>query len=213
MMRRRVFSHRSHRAAMTLVELLLAVAGIAIIGAALTAMLVATTYATTDRLDVRAVVVKQKVLAARITAAIRGSRMVLAQGSEYLVLWMEDIDKPRVGHNDVLIKVNRTAICGTDIYIFKWDDWAQATIPVPMAVGHEFSGEIVDGTVWGRGSDDCKSLTTSGTMALFLLKRTSPLESSSCLVRSRSMFSSSVARAASSSLPIRSSLRPRSQPR
>jgi threonine 3-dehydrogenase len=59
-------------------------------------------------------------------------------------IWMEDIAKPEVGHNDVLIKVRRTAICGTDIHIFKWDDWAKATIPVPMAVGHEFSGEIVD---------------------------------------------------------------------
>jgi threonine 3-dehydrogenase len=59
-------------------------------------------------------------------------------------IWMENIKKPKVGHNDVLIKVNRTAICGTDIHIFKWDDWAQATIPVPMAVGHEFSGQIVD---------------------------------------------------------------------
>jgi threonine 3-dehydrogenase len=59
-------------------------------------------------------------------------------------IWMEDIEKPRVGHNDVLIKVKRSAICGTDIHIFKWDEWAQATIPVPMAVGHEFSGEIVD---------------------------------------------------------------------
>jgi threonine 3-dehydrogenase len=59
-------------------------------------------------------------------------------------IWMEDIEKPTVGHNDVLIKVRRTAICGTDIHIFKWDDWARATIPVPMAVGHEFSGEIVD---------------------------------------------------------------------
>jgi threonine 3-dehydrogenase len=59
-------------------------------------------------------------------------------------IWMENIRKPHVGHNDVLIKVRRTAICGTDIHIFKWDDWAQATIPVPMAVGHEFSGEIVD---------------------------------------------------------------------
>jgi len=59
-------------------------------------------------------------------------------------IWMQDIEKPKVGHNDVLIKVNRTAICGTDIHIFKWDDWAEATIPVPMAVGHEFSGEIVD---------------------------------------------------------------------
>jgi threonine 3-dehydrogenase len=59
-------------------------------------------------------------------------------------IWMEDIEKPRVGHNDVLIKVSRTAICGTDIHIFKWDDWAEATIPVPMAVGHEFGGVIVD---------------------------------------------------------------------
>ena len=59
-------------------------------------------------------------------------------------IWMENIKKPHVGHNDVLIKVKRTAICGTDIHIFKWDDWAQSTIPVPMAVGHEFSGEIVD---------------------------------------------------------------------
>jgi len=66
-------------------------------------------------------------------------------------IWMEDIEKPHVGHNDVLIKVKRTAICGTDIHIFKWDDWAQATIPVPMAVGHEFSGEIVDMGIEVRG--------------------------------------------------------------
>lgn len=58
-------------------------------------------------------------------------------------IWMEDIDKPTIGHNDVLISVRRTAICGTDIHIFKWDDWASRTIPVPIAVGHEFSGEIV----------------------------------------------------------------------
>ncbi|MCH9693907.1 MAG: L-threonine 3-dehydrogenase [Gammaproteobacteria bacterium] len=66
-------------------------------------------------------------------------------------IWMQDIAKPTVGHNDVLIKINRTAICGTDIHIFKWDQWAQATIPVPMAVGHEFSGEIVDMGVEVRG--------------------------------------------------------------
>jgi len=53
---------------------------------------------------------------------------------------MQDIAAPEVGHNDVLIKVNRTAICGTDIHIYQWDDWAKKTIPVPMAVGHEFSG-------------------------------------------------------------------------
>jgi len=66
-------------------------------------------------------------------------------------IWMEDIEAPSVGHNDVLIKVNRTAICGTDIHIFKWDDWAQATIPVPMAVGHEFSGEVVEMGIEVRG--------------------------------------------------------------
>ena len=66
-------------------------------------------------------------------------------------IWMQDIDQPEVGHNDVLIKINRTAICGTDIHIFKWDDWAQATIPVPLAVGHEFCGEIVEMGVEVRG--------------------------------------------------------------
>jgi threonine 3-dehydrogenase len=66
-------------------------------------------------------------------------------------IWMEDIAAPEIGHNDVLIKVNRTAICGTDIHIFKWDDWARATIPVPMAVGHEFSGQIVEMGVEVRG--------------------------------------------------------------
>ena len=59
-------------------------------------------------------------------------------------IWMEDIASPTVGHNDVLIKINRTAICGTDIHIYQWDDWAKKTIPIPLAVGHEFSGEIVD---------------------------------------------------------------------
>ena len=52
-------------------------------------------------------------------------------------IWMEDVPHPEVGPNDVLIKVKKTAICGTDIHIYNWDDWAQATIPVPMTVGHE----------------------------------------------------------------------------
>lgn len=59
-------------------------------------------------------------------------------------IWLEDIEEPTIGPNDVLIKVTRTAICGTDIHIYRWDEWAQATIPVPMAVGHEFCGEIVE---------------------------------------------------------------------
>lgn len=59
-------------------------------------------------------------------------------------IWMQDVPMPEYGVNDVLIKVGKTAICGTDIHIYAWDDWAQATIPVPMTVGHEFYGEIVE---------------------------------------------------------------------
>ncbi|MFI4852979.1 MAG: L-threonine 3-dehydrogenase [Gimesia chilikensis] len=59
-------------------------------------------------------------------------------------LWLEEVPKPTIGINDVLIKVDRTGICGTDVHIYKWDDWAQKTIPVPMVVGHEFVGEIVE---------------------------------------------------------------------
>jgi threonine 3-dehydrogenase len=58
-------------------------------------------------------------------------------------LWLEDVPEPDIGINDVLIKIKRTAICGTDMHIYNWDKWAQETIPVPMIVGHEFVGEIV----------------------------------------------------------------------
>ncbi len=59
-------------------------------------------------------------------------------------IWMQDIDPPKVGHNDVLIEVTKTAICGTDIHIYQWDEWAQHTIPVPLTAGHEFCGRIVE---------------------------------------------------------------------
>lgn len=59
-------------------------------------------------------------------------------------IWMQDVPEPEPGPNDLLIKVRKTAICGTDIHIYNWDEWAQKTIPVPMTVGHEFSGEVVD---------------------------------------------------------------------
>ena len=59
-------------------------------------------------------------------------------------LWLEDVEKPKIGINDVLIQVLRTGICGTDVHIYKWDEWAQKTIPVPMAIGHEFVGGIVE---------------------------------------------------------------------
>ncbi|MCE9663320.1 L-threonine 3-dehydrogenase [Halomonas sp. M5N1S17] len=59
-------------------------------------------------------------------------------------LWLEDVPDPELGINDVLIKVKRTAICGTDMHIYNWDSWARKTIPTPMVVGHEFVGEIVE---------------------------------------------------------------------
>ena len=57
-------------------------------------------------------------------------------------LWLAEVPEPEVGINDVLIRVDRAGICGTDLHIYKWDDWAQRTIPVPMVVGHEFVGEV-----------------------------------------------------------------------
>ncbi len=59
-------------------------------------------------------------------------------------LWLTDVPEPEFGINDVLIKVDRTGICGTDLHIYQWDSWARNTIPVPMVVGHEFVGEIVE---------------------------------------------------------------------
>src|SRR5215470_11392357 len=59
-------------------------------------------------------------------------------------LTLQDVPEPKCGINDVLIKIRRTGICGTDLHIYKWDAWAQKTIPVPMVVGHEFVGEIVE---------------------------------------------------------------------
>ncbi len=69
---------------------------------------------------------------------------VLAKLTPSPGLTLTRVKKPEMGHNDVLIKIKKTAICGTDIHIWKWDDWAQKTIPVPMHVGHEYVGEIVD---------------------------------------------------------------------
>ncbi|MDC9620366.1 L-threonine 3-dehydrogenase [Xenorhabdus sp. XENO-7] len=58
-------------------------------------------------------------------------------------IWMADVPTPELGHNDVMIKIRKTAICGTDVHIYNWDDWSQKTIPVPMVVGHEYVGEVV----------------------------------------------------------------------
>lgn len=59
-------------------------------------------------------------------------------------LWMEDVPVPEMGNNDLLVKIEKTAICGTDLHIYKWDEWSQRTIKVPMTIGHEFVGHIVD---------------------------------------------------------------------
>lgn len=59
-------------------------------------------------------------------------------------LWMQDASVPKIGPNDVLIKITKTAICGTDVHIYNWDEWAQKIIPVPMIVGHEFAGVIAE---------------------------------------------------------------------
>ncbi|MBJ2137948.1 L-threonine 3-dehydrogenase [Paraglaciecola agarilytica] len=59
-------------------------------------------------------------------------------------IWLHDSELPVVGHNDLLIKIRKTAICGTDMHIYNWDEWSQKTIPVPMVVGHEYVGEVVE---------------------------------------------------------------------
>ncbi|WP_406611451.1 L-threonine 3-dehydrogenase [Agarivorans sp. JK6] len=59
-------------------------------------------------------------------------------------IWMTQVEMPELGHNDLLIKINKTAICGTDVHIYNWDEWSQKTIPVPMVIGHEYAGEVVD---------------------------------------------------------------------
>jgi threonine 3-dehydrogenase len=59
-------------------------------------------------------------------------------------LWIEEVPKPTIGINDVLIRVLLTGICGTDLHIYEWDDWAKKTIPVPLVIGHEFVGEITE---------------------------------------------------------------------
>jgi threonine 3-dehydrogenase len=79
----------------------------------------------------------------RDEARIRIMKALVKQKSEP-GLWLADVPEPQTGINDVLIKVDRTGICGTDVHIYNWDAWAQKTIPVPMVVGHEFVGEIVE---------------------------------------------------------------------
>ncbi len=59
-------------------------------------------------------------------------------------IWMTEVPIPELGHNDIMIKIRKTAICGTDVHIYNWDEWSQKTIPMPMVTGHEYVGEVVE---------------------------------------------------------------------
>lgn len=67
----------------------------------------------------------------------------LVKAEKKVGLWLQEVPVPEYGPNDVMIKIHKTAICGTDMHIYNWDEWAQATIPVPMVVGHEYVGKVV----------------------------------------------------------------------
>ena len=77
-------------------------------------------------------------------------------------IWMEQAESPEIGHNDVLIEVSRTAICGTDIHIYQWDGWASKTIPIPMTIGHEFSGVIVEAGIEVKGYEPGDRVSAEG---------------------------------------------------
>lgn len=68
----------------------------------------------------------------------------LVKSKKEIGLWLEEVPMPIIGPNDLLVKIKKTAICGTDIHIYNWDEWAQKTIPVPLVTGHEFAGEVVE---------------------------------------------------------------------
>ena len=59
-------------------------------------------------------------------------------------IWLEDVSPPKIGPNDLLVRVRYTSICGTDLHIWNWDAWAQKTIPVPLVIGHEFEGSVAE---------------------------------------------------------------------
>ena len=78
-----------------------------------------------------------------MSAANNTPMKALVKREDAAGLWLEEVPRPEVRARDVLIKIDRTGICGTDLHIYKWDDWARKTVPVPLVVGHEFVGEIV----------------------------------------------------------------------
>jgi len=68
----------------------------------------------------------------------------LVKAKSEVGIWMDDVPMPEIAPNEVLIKVHKTSICGTDMHIYKWDNWAQANVPVPMVTGHEYGGEVIE---------------------------------------------------------------------
>jgi threonine 3-dehydrogenase len=78
-----------------------------------------------------------------MTLALPASMHALVKARAEPGIWMQEVPIPETGPNDLLIKVKKAAICGTDLHIYNWDHWAQETIPVPLVVGHEFMGEVV----------------------------------------------------------------------
>ena len=79
-------------------------------------------------------------------------------------LWLQDVPEPKIGINDVLIRVDRTGICGTDFHVYEWNPWARQTIRVPLVVGHEFVGEIVE-----VGSNGDQSAGKSAVIGYWIL--------------------------------------------
>ncbi|MCD4832582.1 MAG: L-threonine 3-dehydrogenase [Bacteroidales bacterium] len=80
-------------------------------------------------------------------------------------LWMEEVDIPEVGVNDILIKVKKSAICGTDLHIYRWDEWSQNTIKTPMTIGHEYVGTVAEMGVGVTGFEVGERITGEGHIA------------------------------------------------
>lgn len=80
-------------------------------------------------------------------------------------LWMEEVDIPEVGVNDILIKVKKSAICGTDLHIYRWDEWSQNTIKTPMTIGHEYVGTVAEMGVGVTGFEVGERVTGEGHIA------------------------------------------------
>ena len=78
-------------------------------------------------------------------------------------LWLADQPIPEIGPDDVLVKVHKTGICGTDVHIFNWDEWARKTIPTPMTIGHEYAGEVAAAAPTSSGSRSASGCRAKAT--------------------------------------------------